>query len=462
MSEKKRNCVFYGNNMKEKMLKNKYTLLFIINLLLIFLLMYNITRYVTLALDDYSYIMSDGNIITNLNEIIEFQLNHYFGWGGRSVTHTIAQLFFINDFQVYYILNSLAFLVTILAIYLNVTGKFEVNNKLLMLITCAFCIFQPVFWETNLWITGSANYMWGGMLVLLAILPFRFYVETKKESKETNKILLVLVNIFAFIGSILAGWTNENTAAAMLVIMVLYYIYIKFIEKKKITSWMWSIFIGGCIGFAFMILAPGNFLRSSLFEDSAGIIKYIERLGTCFELLKGSGFLYVIGILSLGLIFQKFPKERNDVNICWIYAIAAIVSVLVMLLSPYFPRRALYGTICFMTIVLGIIFKNINLDNKILKIVCNICFCGLIFLTGIIYVYSVDEMKESYNEYILRDKYIKEQISLGEMDIIVNTSIFPANGIITKSATDISEDSSNWINSSLSRYYGINSIKLEK
>lgn len=109
-------------------------------------------------------------------------------------------------------------------------------------------------WQNILWLVGSCNYLWGTTLVLLFLLLYRLNLDVKCKNS-------IIIAILMLIFGIMAGWTNENNAAALLIILVLFSVY-RLYNKKNITIWHISGFIGALIGFLFMILASGNSIRS--------------------------------------------------------------------------------------------------------------------------------------------------------------------------------------------------------
>ena len=112
-----------------------------------------------------------------------------------------------------------------------------------------------------LWLIGSCNYLWGTTILLLFLLPFRLQFDSNKSSNSIFKI------VYMFLFGILAGWTNENNAAALLTLIVLFACY-RLFNKQKLQAWNYSGFIGALIGFLMMILSPGNRIRSSRFANN--------------------------------------------------------------------------------------------------------------------------------------------------------------------------------------------------
>ena len=81
-----------------------------------------------LLADDYSYSLNlSEKRISSIIDIFDYQVWHYFNWGGRTVAHTLAQIFLVFPKAVFNILNSFIYTVLIYLIYLH--GCFNKNNN---------------------------------------------------------------------------------------------------------------------------------------------------------------------------------------------------------------------------------------------------------------------------------------------------------------------------------------------
>ena len=88
-------------------------------LISIFLMMLLLNVLTPLISDDYSYALSvDDTRLSGIMDVIKFQINHYLSWGGRTVAHTIAQVFLIMPKLVFNIFNSGIYTLLIYLIYL--------------------------------------------------------------------------------------------------------------------------------------------------------------------------------------------------------------------------------------------------------------------------------------------------------------------------------------------------------
>ena len=230
-------------------------------------------------------------------------------------------------------------------------------------------IITPNFGQSYLWITGASNYLYGILIILIYLIPFRM-ANNSVNSKNKGLVINILLSALYLLVVIIAGWTNENTSVALICIIILYLISYK-ISKKRIKSWMICGLMGNIIGFLLMILAPG---QSKRLENAGGI-------GGISIIIKRSIFITIdfmkymtplIIILSILLIYYYFNNKNKmsiinmieDLKIGIIFLIATLASIYSMMMSPSFPERAWSGPVILFIISLGNIFSKIEFDKK--------------------------------------------------------------------------------------------------
>lgn len=310
----------------------------------------------------YLYIHASDLPVSNISDIFQSQYNHYYLWGGRSVVHFIAQLLLLLPPIVIDILNSLAYLLYVFLIYYLIKGRGNNSISLFILINLAIWLIQPAFADTILWITGSANYLWGTVIILLFLLPYRLY----SGNRQTG-IRSVLFAALFFVFSILAGWTNENTAGGMLIISLLFLFYY---YSKRWCLPLWSItgIIGAIIGYYIMIQAPGNTVRAGEAALTGVFIMSYRLFMHTLTLVDNYGGILLFYLIILSL-FWKFTlyRKSNKLGLSFIFLFGAFAAVYAMIFSPAFPPRAWFGILTFLFIAIGIILYNLNYDYKFLR-----------------------------------------------------------------------------------------------
>lgn len=427
-----------------KVSKKQQTIIILVS---IFLMMLVLNLLTPLLADDYSYALSlEDNRLSSLMDILNYQWWHYFNWGGRTVAHTIAQLFLPFPKIIFSILNPLIYIALVYLIYLHIKGTKEDKPLFLLAIHLALWFLLPVFGQTCLWLVGSCNYLWTTVLILWLLWLYR------KNQKDTS--VWKLIGLFVL--GILAGWTNENTAAGLLVILFGYIIIQKLIEKKKLTKIQIVGLLGVLIGFAFMILAPGNYIRNAEFKDNTFIlIKLIKR---AVEItLTAENYLFPIIIAFVVLVsINVYYKKKIEKDV-WIFSVGGVATAYAMILSPTFPERSWTGVIIFLIIATLMLAYNLDKINKIYKIVIvDLCIVYSIIYIGQ-YISAAIDINNLRNTWEYR---VKEIEKLEKNDGIMfdryttyNTKN-PAYGL-----SDLNDRNNQWPNTSIADYYGIKSIK---
>lgn len=381
--------------------------LWIFAIIFSFLVILSLNILTPLIADDFAYqlIFGTKEYTTGVKDIIQSQINHYDMWGGRSVVHFIAQLLLLMPPLLADILNSIVFILFIILIYLHIKGRDKRHSlSLFTIILLAAWFFLPMIGDTILWTTGSANYLWGTTIILLFLLPYRWY-----NGMSRQKGMQVITAILLFLGGIIAGWTNENTAAGMIIVIVLFLLFYRS-EKWNIPLSHVIGLTGVIIGYIIMLSAPGNFQRGGEgLEPSLLLIAY--RIFSYTEsLMIDYGFL-IIFFFVLAILLRYFNRSENNsrkpLYLSLLYLAGALSAIYSMILSPQFPSRAWFGVVTFLIISLGILIDQLNYREIFLqKIKRAVITIGLIF-----FCFSFcTAVKDTYRMY----KIDKERIVLVE------------------------------------------------
>lgn len=350
-------------NKVETIADKKSSLLWVVAVLASFLVILILNILTPLISDDFAYLFVYGEdrLVSSVADILESQENHYYMWGGRSIVHFIAQILLLLPPYFADLLNSLVYMGYIFLIYYHIKGRGENSLSLFVLINLAVWFMQPVLGDTVFWITGSANYLWGTALILLFLLPFRMY-----QGQKSSVMTQILMSVGIFICGIIAGWTNENTAGAMLLISILFCAYY-YSRKWNIPVWLMAGFIGSLAGFFLMIAAPGNYVRAGGASFDLLVLAY--RLFNSTQTLLFYCSPLLLAALLVYVVFYRFSDEdkSDNLKLSLIYTVAAVAAVYAMVLSPTFPRRALFGVVTYFIIGAGILVYNLDYRNNFLR-----------------------------------------------------------------------------------------------
>jgi len=442
------------------MTKNNYVIAGLI--LVVFLLICFLNRLYPLYSDDwlYAFIYNTQERISCFYDIIISQQEHYLQWGGRSVVHAIAQfLIWIgepwND-----VLNSIVFVLFIFLVYqFSVKGKAQ-SIKVFFLLFLLCWTFLPTVVTTILWLTGSANYLWGTVIVLLFLYPFYLYYKEPIQRKG-----VMCIPLFFLLG-IISGWTLENLFVAQLVFILFLMALLKR-ENRDIPKWMYFGLIGVFIGGVSMLLAPGNFIRSEYVNESLGLADESMMYNIGYRVLKVA-YRYVVYVLPLTVAYAVVflvRKKNNGSNwktdkivlSSFLFFMSAHIACFSMIATPIFPPRAAFGIITFMIIALGIIYANTEIKKGLYRRIdyIFIAILSLYFLGT--YCYDLKNIQQMNTIFKEREHAIETSKRKGKVDVVFYDSFSLP---FRYDFVDLSSDSTFWLNRQYQDYFEIKSVRV--
>lgn len=436
-------------------------ILSLIMLLSIAVLFYSMNLKTPLYKDDYSYSYTFAYTenkfkIETFEQVIESQINHYKVMNGRAVAHTLAQSFLIFDKAVFNVINTAAFVGLILLIVYHACGKLIAKPFYIVVAFSVLFLLTPRFGESFLWLTASCTYLWGILLVLLYLVPFKNSYAGTIKLEITTKIVLMP---FYFVLSVFAGNTSENIGAALIVMSIMYMLF-TCIKFHRLPVFEIVGIFGNIVGFLLLIFAPGQQMRlgnSGGFGDFGDIIERFINITELYFEKFGILLIPILIIFAIGLIRHR---KISNVTETLIYFVGMLVSVYSMTLSPYFPERVLSGPCILSAItIISLIewaFGDISaLPKVVLGLIISLL---LIFVVTVTFSEAYSELSEIHTASLVRENVIRIQKNNGNSEIEV-PSIYAASRYSPfDSYGDLNDDSDTWPNSALAMYYGVDKI----
>ncbi len=356
--------------------------------------------------DDFGYSVNSG-----LADIIARELNQYFTWTGRTVAHLIARTFLSFPKFFFDLCNSVCFAYVIWL--LNVHGAEDPEQvSPVAYVFTALLVFLtvPFFGQTVLWETGACNYLWTAAILLSFLLVYR------KEAEEPGKHRRSFC-IGMFFAGIAAGWTNENTAGAMLLIVIALLVH-TFRQNHRIPAWMITGFAGAMIGFVLMVTAPGNFIRGQAFTVSNGYAYEITHNLTngirIFAEYPGQIAEWILFAVLYAIADQKTRRTA------FLYAFASVAAVFAMVLThmPLLYDRSMFGS-TLLLISADLIMLYSVMQKGISQAVrrCSMAFVSLLSILQ--YCYTCADL--GYTRYLfgIRETWVEEQREAGNLNPVV-------------------------------------------
>lgn len=310
------------------MAKNKYynykLLSIIVILLLIFLGMFFWNKETPFLDDDF------GMSGLTFKQIISSGIGDYFNWNGRFFGQTFSRLILMRGSTMAGLISSFSFtmMIFLILVITNSVSKSNINVFKSIFIIFFVFLFAPGFSTVFIWKAGVGNY-------LMPIVVDLVFLCLMIKPLKLHWLSYVLVGVFG----IIAGWGNENTSGAVLLISLLLifktYKADNYFSKRLIIG---SIFCA--LGFITLILSPGSKKRELLTDSKYVKMNLFERISN--GLLRQSNYfinhLYIIVFLSIVLIVTIIVlRYHNNFAVDWngiIFIIGGAAAIIVMWISP--------------------------------------------------------------------------------------------------------------------------------
>ena len=280
--------------------------------------------------------------VESFADILYSQWQHYFAWGGRTIAHIFAQFFVWQDKIFFDVANVFVFAALVLLLFKVGTGlSLRQMNKSYLLFTLAGMYFcAPSLIITTIWLTGTCNYLWMCTLILLFLLPFAEAYRHKQLVPSPAPLIPIL--------GLIAGWSIEPGAAVAVFITFVFVMHFR--REKNLQPWMKVGF--GCllVGFAILMLAPGNLHRADLISDhlqhDIAQVLYANFVGGFLPVFLREVILFV----PIVLYFIKARTSPEVTRFILTFAAASVLSLLVMMCAPMFPERAGFPSTIFLLV----------------------------------------------------------------------------------------------------------------
>ena len=466
-------------------MNKKAILILLFSLGLLLVPFFFIALYIHPSADDFG----STHLIKHFG-IWKFQQFAYMNWMGRYFNNFVSSInpLYYDSFFGYKLLAVVLLALFIISLYIFIRSiSVKLLNKtdqitISLLLTVVYLNIIPNPSETIYWMSGSLCYFLPTILTLL-FLAFIVKAETNIYKRKSN-IVITSILAFCIIGC------NEINLLFVIEITILLY-FKKIIKNKNGThKYLTPLLIVILLFSLIEVLAPGNYVRMTNYNDTTILYGLLESIKSVFKLFlihfKNSVFI-ITSIISLPLISKLIKNSFffSSIN-PWIASFIAFA----MLICAFFPvcyatgmppPLRIYNTTSMFFIIawFGIIsiflkYYSINIEiPKYFKILLycsffifivtdfskipgkSICIKGNVLKAAYDLIFIAPTFNaEMLNRYkqIKNEKYSGKTIEVPEITAIPTSIYF----------IDIGKDETSWINLGTSQYFKIQGIRLKK
>ncbi|PAF41536.1 DUF6056 family protein [Helicobacter sp. 11S02596-1] len=162
------------------------------------------------------------------------------------------------------ILGTSFFIAFFVLLFARLPKSFE--DVVILFLLLFLVLFFGAFGSDFLWGSGALNNLFGIVLILSSLIPYRLfwqdYYDGKNLEKHFKPSKIKLLGIFAL--SFFAGWGFE--LGIIVVIAHIAVLFFAIAKKIKLPAWYYAGVFGFVVGYCVLYFAPGPRKRAKLFE----------------------------------------------------------------------------------------------------------------------------------------------------------------------------------------------------
>ena len=406
--------------------------------------------------DDYAYTFNfvTKERIASFGDIFQSLGIHYTNVNGRLPVHFFAHLFLWLGKGVFNAVNTAAFAALVTLVYYHGFGALRPFRPYAWLaVFFGFWALTPAFGESFLWVTGASNYLYGLLLILAYLIPFR-----RLADGEAGCARPALAALAALPGGVLAGWTNENTSCA-LCFLVLCAIAAAAARKRRVPAWCLTGLAGCAAGLLLMLLAPGELGRLDGAGGMGGARDVLWRAGVVtYKLLR---FLWpgVLAWLALLVLFVRRRRAAARLLPAAAFLLAGLGAAYAMAFPPSMPDRVWSAPVAFFLISALLLWRAAGEPRfpGARERVLAVTLCAALALGC--YAAGAKKLSATAEAFDARNASAAAQLSSGERDLTLAVVYGSGSRFDAAEAQgDITPDPSHWLNGALARWLGAASV----
>lgn len=417
----------------------------------------------------------DARKISSFSDVLVSLNTYYFSWGGRIPGQGFIDLFSWWGKEIFNFVNAfMAVLLIVLIYWISDEGRISLDFKPTYIFWIFFSLwsFNVAFVDTFLWLSGSCEYLWMMVFLLLFLIPYvQNYCNPERLKKDTISLSLSMF----FLG-LVAGCSREVTVCWIIILLTYWILLCK--RDHNLQTWKVSGYIGLCVGYAILLFAPGNSGRIALWDkmtqkDALSIIYYLLdfKLMEFVVILFFHLFLwsFIISFFSKNII-NITEKYVRWLNLAKISTAIALCSGLLMIFIPSSGLRISFINLCFLIIAVTFLFR-IQFKTGLFilgyKTIKFMKFLGYVYLclTVLIALWGNYSNWKDWNriiEIVKREQKVptNQVLVVDQYSTKLNSSFWvigSGNHIVWN---PLANNENNGINKSFSKYYNISGIRV--
>ncbi len=345
-------------------------------------------------------------------QLFDACVHQYLGWNAR-IGDILSLILSTIPIDIYNTFNAVATLLFILVmvyiakIPLNRVSKIaRVNAVITAFFLLVFLVYRPG--EVFLWRTGSANYFYPALFILLFSIPWvhLFFNGRDVFSEIKTRLLRNAGSLLYIVTGIVIGHANENSSPVIALFLVIN-LTVQFLRREKIRFWMIGSFVSLSIGVILLLFGPSTQHRIEFYSNVFGVSSspvslFLDNvISVTYSFLHFGVYVFVLMVFTYFLVKSKSKKIFLRFSI--LYFLLALFCAFILAAAPYQEPRAYFISSVFL--ILGVIHCLYYLQDYEKEV---------LFLTGIVIIFYSPFLLGEYGNMQKRHYWQLERIRVIE------------------------------------------------
>lgn len=397
----------------------------------------------------------------SLGQIWQRGIQDYLTTNGRLVGQFIYRLLDNLPILIFALVNAFVFCLFTLLIF-KITTRNQLSLFKYIILLAFLLITIPAFGQTILWKAGTGNYLWITTIILLYLIS-NFHEELLGEPLHYSWFKYLLPFL-----SFVAGWGNENTSFAVIILSVFIILYQHFFRKVSFKYLQIINVALLTVGYLCLIFAPATRNRTSISETIFTVNNdtYLSKVFTaCLNVLLTLPkyyFVLIVSIAILAILMNRYYFDTTKAANALFFIISGILSIMTLIVAPLYTwdgGRSYFGGITFLIIAFFILLPDDLIDfmkQSVLKYAFSLTTITILLTICVGYVgWGIYDWYQSAKAIDQRYEYIQKQVNNGHSYVKINKlSYWPQTKYaVNTGLTDISSDPNYWMNKGYYQYF---------
>ena len=402
--------------------------------------------------DDYTYAFDyNGERLKSLSGILKNLYEHRIRTNGRVIPHFFVELFMMQDSLTFFkFLNAAGYTLLVFLFYyiprrFSPTGRQGHNAMLVCAVMGALWLLTPSFGDVYLWLDGSFNYMWAGVLLLLWLLIII------KDYMEEVRMSIPAELLFALF-SLMIGNYSENSSVSAGFVLFVYIVLNRFYLKRPVKRWHITSFCALMVGFLLLALAPAESVTKISFTSFSS---YVQRFIDLVRAYLNFWPLILFYIFSYWYSFRtKQDKKLRVLSLVFIFA--SLAAHFVLIFALYFGDRSTFIALAYLLLACTLLFC--QLFGTKLRAIYSGAVAVLLAFTLYWGAAGIQDMRLTHYKWEYNVEYIKNEVACGRTKIQVPLVVGKTDYSLFAFPGAPRLEKNHYANIAMANYYGADEI----